>query len=89
MPVNLSEKQRIISTLAGSTLLALGVLDWSKSSLRRAVRMTLGSLLIMRGISGYCPAVARHLERQRKESDELDEALRREDIAAAQGYDAD
>ncbi len=58
LPVNLTEKQRTVSAIAGGVLLALGVLDFSKSSFRRAVRMTLGSLMLMRSRTGYCPLTA-------------------------------
>ena len=58
LPVNLTDNQRTVSAVAGGLLLALGVLDFSKSSFRRAVRMTLGSLLLMRSQTGYCPVSA-------------------------------
>jgi hypothetical protein len=56
--VNITEKQRLVSAVTGGLLLAMGVLGFGKSSFRRAVRMTAGSLLIMRGLTGYCPATA-------------------------------
>lgn len=56
--VNISEKERLVSGIAGGLMLALGVFGFGKSSFRRAVRMTAGSLLIMRGLSGYCPMTA-------------------------------
>lgn len=58
LPVNMTDNQRTVSAVAGGMLLALGVLDFSKSSFRRAVRMTLGSLLLIRSRTGYCPVSA-------------------------------
>jgi hypothetical protein len=56
--VNISEKQRLISAVTGGLLLAMGVFGFGKSSFRRSVRMTAGTLLIMRGLTGYCPLTA-------------------------------
>lgn len=56
--VNVSEKQRLISAVTGGLLVAMGVFGFGKSSFRRAVRMTAGTLLIMRGLTGYCPVTA-------------------------------
>jgi uncharacterized membrane protein len=56
--VNISEKQRLISAVTGGLLLAMGVFGFGKSSFRRSIRMTAGTLLIMRGLTGYCPATA-------------------------------
>jgi uncharacterized membrane protein len=56
--INISEKERLISGISGGLLLALGVFGFGKSSFRRALRMTAGSLLIMRGVTGYCPVTA-------------------------------
>jgi len=53
--VNISEKQRLISAVTGGLLLAMGVFGFGKSSFRRSVRMTAGTLLILRGLTGYCP----------------------------------
>jgi uncharacterized membrane protein len=56
--VNITEKERLISAVSGGLLLALGIFGFRKSSFRRALRMTTGSLLIMRGLTGYCPVAA-------------------------------
>ncbi|HEY2648852.1 MAG TPA: YgaP-like transmembrane domain [Puia sp.] len=56
--VNISEKQRLISAVTGGLLLAMGVFGFGKSSFRRSVRMTIGTLLIMRGLTGYSPMKA-------------------------------
>lgn len=56
--VNISEKQRLISAVTGGLLLAMGIFGFGKSSFRRSVRMTAGTLLIMRGLTGYCPVTA-------------------------------
>ena len=56
--VNITEKQRLISAVTGGLLLAMGVFGFGKSSFRRSVRMTAGTLLIMRGLTGYCPVTA-------------------------------
>ena len=56
--VNISEKQRLISAVTGGLLLAMGVFGFGKSSFRRSLRMTAGTLLIMRGLTGYCPLTA-------------------------------
>jgi uncharacterized membrane protein len=58
LPVNISEKQRLCSVIAGGVLIAMGILDFNKSSLRKAIRLTSGALLLMRAVSGYCPATA-------------------------------
>jgi uncharacterized membrane protein len=56
--VNISEKQRLISAVTGGLLLAMGIFGFGKSSFRRSVRMTAGTLLILRGLTGYCPMTA-------------------------------
>jgi|GEM_PF-543356 uncharacterized membrane protein len=56
--INITENQRLISGITGGLLLATGVFGFGKSSFRRAIRMTAGSLLIFRGITGYCPVTA-------------------------------
>jgi uncharacterized membrane protein len=56
--VNLSEKERMISGISGGLLLTMGILGFGKSSLRRSVRMAVGSWLIFRGLTGYCPVTA-------------------------------
>jgi uncharacterized membrane protein len=56
--VNLSEKQRMISAVTGGLVLAMGIFGFGKSAFRRSVRMTAGTLLIMRGLTGYCPVTA-------------------------------
>jgi uncharacterized membrane protein len=56
--INITEKERLISGISGGLLLALGIFGFGKSSFRRAIRMTAGSLLIMRGVTGYCPVTA-------------------------------
>ena len=48
----------MISGITGGLLLTMGILGFGKSSFRRAVRMTAGSWLIMRGLTGYCPVTA-------------------------------
>jgi uncharacterized membrane protein len=58
LPVNISEKQRLCSGIAGGVLIALAILDFNKSSLRKAIRLTAGTLLVMRSVSGYCPVTA-------------------------------
>ena len=78
LPVNITEKQRVISSILGSALIALGVLDFRKSGLRKAIRLTTGSLLLMRGVSGYCPATSLKASLDRKKMDELDEELVKE-----------
>jgi uncharacterized membrane protein len=67
--VNLTEKERMISGITGGLLLTLGILGFGKSSFRRAVRMSAGSWLIFRGLTGYCPVTALK-ETAVKESDE-------------------
>jgi hypothetical protein len=56
--VNITEKQRLVSAVTGGLLLAMGVFGFGKSSFRRSLRMTAGTLLIMRGLTGYCPVMA-------------------------------
>ena len=56
--VNMSEKRRLVSAVTGGLLLAMGIFGFGKSSFRRSIRMTAGTLLIMRGLTGYCPMTA-------------------------------
>lgn len=56
--VNITENQRLVSAVTGGLLLAMGIFGFGKSSLRRSVRMTAGTLLIIRGVTGYCPVTA-------------------------------
>ena len=56
--VNMNEQQRLISAVSGGLILAMGVFGFGKSSFRRSLRMTAGTLLIIRGLTGYCPATA-------------------------------
>jgi uncharacterized membrane protein len=62
--INITEKERLISGISGGLLLALGIFGFGKSSFRRAIRMTAGSLLIMRGVTGYCPVSAVQNEKE-------------------------
>jgi hypothetical protein len=64
--VNVTENQRLVSGLTGGLLLTLGVFGFGKSSFRRAARMTAGSLLIMRALTGYCPFTALKNSRNQK-----------------------
>jgi uncharacterized membrane protein len=65
--INITEKERLISGISGGLLLALGIFGFGKSSFRRAIRMTAGSLLIMRGVTGYCPVTA--VQNEKKDPD--------------------
>jgi uncharacterized membrane protein len=65
--INITEKERLISGISGGLLLALGIFGFGKSSFRRAIRMTAGSLLIMRGVTGYCPVTA--IQDEKKDPD--------------------
>ncbi len=56
--VNMTEKQRLVSAVTGGLILAMGVFGFGKSSFRRSIRMTAGTLLILRGVTGYCPMTA-------------------------------
>jgi uncharacterized membrane protein len=56
--INITDKQRTISGVTGGLLLAMGIFGFGKSSFRRALRMSAGSLLIMRAVTGYCPFTA-------------------------------
>ncbi len=56
--VNMTEKQRLISAVTGGLILTMGVFGFGKSSFRRSIRMTAGTLLILRGLTGYCPMAA-------------------------------
>jgi hypothetical protein len=60
--VNINENQRMVSAVTGGLLLAMGIFGFGKSSFRRSVRMTAGTLLILRGITGYCPVTAMRSE---------------------------
>lgn len=55
---NMTENQRLVSAVTGGLVLAMGIFGFGKSSFRRALRMTAGSLLIIRGVTGYCPVSA-------------------------------
>ena len=55
---NISENQRTVSGIGGGLLLFMGIFGFGKSSFRRALRMTAGSLLLIRAITGYCPITA-------------------------------
>jgi len=50
MPVNIGQQERWLSTVAGSTLLAVGLLG-SKWRLAPAL---LGGALVYRGLTGHC-----------------------------------
>jgi uncharacterized membrane protein len=65
--VNITEKQRLVSGITGGLLLAMGIFGFNKSSFRRAIRMTIGSLLIMRAHTGYCPITAMKNELEERE----------------------
>jgi uncharacterized membrane protein len=68
--INITDKQRTISGITGGLLLTLGIFGFGKSSFRRAIRMTIGSLLIMRGVTGYCPVTAMQNARDDHENKE-------------------
>jgi len=56
--VNITDKQRMVSAVTGGLLLAMGIFGFGKSSFRRSLRMTAGTLLVLRGLTGYCPMTA-------------------------------
>ena len=68
--INITENQRLISGISGGLLLAMGIFGFGKSSFRRALRMTAGSLLIFRGITGYCPVTAMRKDEIRQRNQE-------------------
>jgi uncharacterized membrane protein len=71
--VNISERERLISGITGSLFLATGIFDFKKSAFRRLIRITAGSFLILRGITGHCPVVGL--------KDKQDESLLTEKVA--------
>ncbi|HEX3768599.1 MAG TPA: YgaP-like transmembrane domain [Puia sp.] len=68
--VNITENQRLVSAVTGCLLLAMGILGLGKSSFRRSLRMTAGTLLIMRGVTGYCPVTAYQKDCEKNTADE-------------------
>ncbi len=61
----------MISGITGGLLLTMGILGFGKSSFRRAVRMTAGSWMIMRALTGYCPLTALKKSAEEKSEHEI------------------
>lgn len=53
--INTGARERIISALAGLTLLGMGVREIRKPSVKTWGELGVGALLLFRGVSGFCP----------------------------------
>jgi uncharacterized membrane protein len=53
--VNMGTKERVLSAAGGASLLAMGVRDFKKSSVKSWAELISGSIMLLRGVSGYCP----------------------------------
>ena len=53
--VNISKKERIISTAGGVALLVAGILSLKKKPAMSWAEIATGALLLYRGTTGHCP----------------------------------
>ncbi len=55
MMINISNKQRLISSLAGLALIGAAIRGLKTPTAKKWVGLVTGSLLLLRGASGFCP----------------------------------
>jgi uncharacterized membrane protein len=76
--VNVGETERIVSGSIGAALVAMSVRDIKTPTLVTWLKLATGSLLLFRGITGYCPvnaAIGRNSAMPVKEAEETFETL--------------
>jgi hypothetical protein len=54
-PLNMNTRERVLSVAGGASLLAMGVRDFRKSSVKAWAELISGSIMLLRGTTGYCP----------------------------------
>ena len=55
LPVNISNKERIISDGIGAALIVMGLLNIKQPSVKTFLELGGGVFLFFRGTTGYCP----------------------------------
>jgi len=54
-PINMNTKERVLSVAGGASLLAMGVRDFKRSSVKAWAELLAGGFMLFRGTTGYCP----------------------------------
>ena len=65
--MNISNRQRLISSLTGLALIGAAIREIKKPTAKKWVNLVAGSLLLLRGASGFCPVTG-----ALKEKNEID-----------------
>jgi uncharacterized membrane protein len=58
LPINVSDKERVISNTIGAALIVMGLLNVKQPGIKTFFELGTGALMIFRGASGYCPVNA-------------------------------
>jgi len=58
LPVNISDKERMISGGIGAALIVMGLLNVKHPSVKTFLELGTGALMLFRGTTGYCPVSA-------------------------------
>jgi uncharacterized membrane protein len=58
LPVNISDKERMISGGIGAALIVMGLLNIKQPSVKTFLELGGGVFLFFRGTTGYCPVSA-------------------------------
>jgi len=58
LPVNISDKERMISGGIGAALIVMGLLNIKQPSVKTFLELGGGAFLLFRGTTGYCPVSA-------------------------------
>jgi uncharacterized membrane protein len=58
LPVNVSDKERVVSGAIGAALLVMGLLNVNQPGVKTFLELGTGALMLFRGTSGYCPVNA-------------------------------
>jgi uncharacterized membrane protein len=58
LPVNISDKERMISGGIGAALIVMGLLNIKQPSVKTFLELGGGLFLLFRGTTGYCPVSA-------------------------------
>lgn len=73
LPVNISDKERMISGGIGAALIVMGLFNIKQPSVKTFLELGTGALMLFRGATGYCP-VSAAIGRNTADVDEVAEA---------------
>jgi uncharacterized membrane protein len=58
LPINISNRERMISDGLGVALIVMGLLNIKQPSVKTFLELGTGALMLFRGATGYCPISA-------------------------------